>query len=77
MEGAIRRRSLVENARERNKTARRDHHRATRPAAKVPVEVPVEPVATPRQAQERMNPIGDIFAEPPPVFTIRPNTNVR
>ncbi|WP_449410674.1 hypothetical protein [Methylobacterium komagatae] len=73
MEGVIRRRGLAENARERTKTARREHHRATRLNAKVSVEVPEEVPVKPM----RTTPADDIFAEPPPVFTIRPNTNVR
>lgn len=73
MEGVLRRRSLAEDARERTKTARREHRRATRLAAKAPVDAAV----TPKPASARSTPVDDIFAEPPPVFTIRPNTNVR
>ncbi|MGA4554907.1 Mu transposase C-terminal domain-containing protein [Methylorubrum aminovorans] len=77
MEGALRRRSLAEDAREKTKTARREHHRATRLAARTNGDAPMEPAVTPRPAPARSTSLDDIFAEPPPVFTIRPNTNVR
>lgn len=77
MEGVIRRRSLANDAREKTKAARREHHRATRLAAKAPVDTSVDAAVTPPPAPARSTPVDDIFAEPPPVFTIRPNTNVR
>ncbi len=77
MEGVLRRRSLAEDARQKTKTARREHHRATRLAAKAPVDTSVDATVTPRPTPARSVPVDDIFAEPPPVFTIRPNTNVR
>lgn len=77
MTDTVRRRGILDEAREKTKTARREHHRATRLAAKVTESPPVETVAAPRPAPARTHPADDIFAEPPPVFTIRPNTNVR
>jgi hypothetical protein len=55
----------------------REHHRVTRYAARAPVDASMTAVPTPQPAPERTGTVDDIFAEPPPVFTIRPNTHVQ
>lgn len=71
-DGIARRREIVEDARHKTKSARREHHRATR---HLPPSTDVPPVVetVPRPSQKRLPSVEDLFAEPAPVFGVRAN----
>lgn len=77
MVGTVRRREILDEERVKTKRARREHHRATRHAAQTPeTTVPVQAEAK-AQSPIGLSSVDALFDEPPPVFTIRPNTDVR